>query len=52
MPLPFPETNDSSFQNTVEFLAIVLGVLLAVYLGFRHRGVELLGDSRSSLQWL
>jgi hypothetical protein len=51
MPLPFPETNDSSYQNTVEFLAIVLGVLLAVHLGFRHRGVELQGDSKSSLQW-
>jgi hypothetical protein len=51
MKLPFPETSDSSYQNTVEFLAVLLGVLLAMHMGYRHRGVELHGDSWSSLQW-
>lgn len=48
---PFKSTTDSSYQNTFEFLAVVLGLLLVHRAGLRSRAFSLHGDSISSLQW-
>ena len=51
LPAPFTTTTDSSFQNTYEYLAVVLGLLLARYCGVRHCAAVLYGDNMSSLSW-
>jgi hypothetical protein len=43
--------DDSSYQNTCEFCAIILGLLLARGLGLRGFAYHLAGDSVSSLAW-
>ena len=45
-------TTDSSYQNTYEYLAILLGLLLSKSLGIRDGVFAVLGDSRSSLAWV
>jgi hypothetical protein len=45
-------TTDSSFQNTYEYLAYLLGLLLSKSLGLRDGVFAVLGDSRSSLAWV
>ena len=52
LPSPFAATTDSSFQNTNEYLAILLGLLLTKTLGLRNCVFAVLGDSRSSLAWV
>jgi hypothetical protein len=52
LPSPFVATTDSSFQNTYEYLAILLGLLLSRSLGLRDGVFAVLGDSRSSLAWV
>ena len=52
LPSPFVATTDSSFQNTYEYLAILLGLLLTKTLGLRNCVFAVLGDSRSSLAWV
>ncbi len=52
LPSPFVATTDSSFQNTYEYLAILLGLLLTKTLGLRDCVFAVLGDSRSSLAWV
>jgi hypothetical protein len=51
LDLPFPATNDPRYQNTYEFLAVVVGIMLSMALGIRHKSIRLLGDSVSSLKW-
>lgn len=48
---PFATTNDSRYQNTYEYLAVVLGLLLVHRAGIRCCAYSLHGDSVSSLQW-
>lgn len=48
---PFPTTDESRFQNSYEFLAVVLGLLLARRLGLRSFAYDLYGDNTSSLHW-
>jgi hypothetical protein len=48
LPSPFIATTDSSFQNTYEYLAILLGLLLSKTLGLRDCVFAVLGGSRSS----
>jgi hypothetical protein len=52
LPSPFVATTDSSFQNTYEYLTILLGLLLWKTLGLRDCVFAVLGDSRSSLAWV
>jgi len=52
LPSPFVATTDSSFQNTYEYLAILLRLLLSRSLGLRDGVFAVLGDSRSSLAWV
>jgi hypothetical protein len=49
--LSFPATSEARYQNTLEFLAVVLGVLICIHLRISHRACELFGDSVSSLRW-
>jgi hypothetical protein len=51
LPLPFPLTSEAKKQNTFEYGAVVLGLLVCHILGLRHRSCELHGDSISSLTW-
>lgn len=48
---PFATTSDSSFQNTYEYLAVVLGILIARHCQLRHFSAVLYGDNMSSLHW-
>ena len=48
---PFPPTTEAKFQNTFEFLAVILGLLLMRHLNLRSQAYSLHGDSVSSLTW-
>lgn len=43
---------DSSYQNSLETIGGVLGILLAGLLGAKHATVHLRGDSKVALAWL
>jgi len=43
---------DSSFQNTAEYIGMVLGVLALVKTGVRNTDVLIRGDSTSALSWV
>ena len=49
--LPFAVKSDSPKQNMCEFLAVLLGLILAASLGIRDASYVLYGDSVSSLAW-
>jgi hypothetical protein len=51
MSLPFEVTNESKRQNTMEFIAVVLGLLLAWRTLLHSFTYNLHGDSISSLAW-
>jgi hypothetical protein len=44
--------NDSRFQNSMEFIAAVMGLACLGWLGYLDRNVEILGDNKASLSWL
>jgi len=44
--------NDSRFQNSMEFIASVMGLACLGWLGYLDRNVEILGDNKASLSWL
>lgn len=48
---PYTLAGDSSFQNTMEFLAIALSMCIIRAFGHRDVGINLIGDSKSSLSW-
>lgn len=48
---PFPPTNEARKQNTFEFIAVIVGLLLSKLLQLRDFAYELHGDSVSSLTW-
>ena len=52
LDLPFPVSNDSSRQNTCEYMAVLLGLTLAAELGRSNFTFALYGDSVSSLAWV
>ena len=51
LDIPFNVTNESKRQNTMEFLAVILGLLLAWRSNVLHFHYQLHGDSISSLAW-
>ena len=51
LQLPFSVDNDSSNQNTMEFVAVVLGLLLAWRTSLTAFYYDLHGDNMSSLAW-
>jgi hypothetical protein len=51
LPLPFAVSGDSSRQNTCEYLAVLLGLLLLAVLQRRNFSYALYGDSITSLVW-
>ena len=48
---PFDCEKKSDFQNTCEFIAVLLGVLALAQLGVRNSSLRLCGDSQTSLTW-
>jgi hypothetical protein len=48
---PFELGEDSSFQNTAEFLSLVVAFVLLVRIGLAGAPVEIRGDSVSALSW-
>ena len=44
--------NDSCYQNSMEFIACVMGVACLCWLGFSHESVAILGDNVASLSWM
>lgn len=48
---PFAPTVESRKQNTYEYLAVLIGILMAKHLKLRSFTYRLLGDSVSSLKW-
>lgn len=51
LDIPFAVTTESKRQNTMEFLAVILGLLLAWRSNIRSFHYHLHGDSISSLAW-
>ena len=51
LQLPFNVTNESKRQNTMEFVAVIFGLLLAWRKKLQHFHYTLHGDSTSSLAW-
>jgi hypothetical protein len=51
-PLPFQFTDDSSYQNSHEFLCIVVGLFLARSMGLKGFQFSVLGDSMTTLSWV
>mgnify|MGYP000025132167 CR=1 FL=1 len=49
--LPFELEEDSSYQNTVEFISVVLAMACLASLGVSNASVKLRGDNVSSLKW-
>jgi hypothetical protein len=49
---PYPATTDSSYQNVYEYLAVLLGLLLAKRAGLASFNYDLVGDSVASLSWV
>jgi hypothetical protein len=51
LSVPFTFGSDSSFQNTMEFLAVLLSIVQLARLGQARTSVILIGDSRVALRW-
>ena len=51
LQLPFNVTNESKRQNTMEFVAVIFGLLLAWRKKLQNFHYTLHGDSTSSLAW-
>ena len=51
-PLPFLFTDDASFQNTHEFLCVIVGLFLARGLGLKGFEFSVIGDSMTTLSWV
>ena len=51
LELPFQVTNESKRQNTMEFVAVIFGLLLAWKLQLKDFSYTLHGDNMSSLAW-
>jgi hypothetical protein len=49
--LPYLLGGDSSYQNTVEFIAIVVSLLVVASLGLLNESVLIQGDSTTALSW-
>ena len=49
--LPYDLRGDSSYQNAVEFISIVVGLCLTVSLGLGCGGMLVQGDSTTGLTW-
>ena len=49
--LPFDLGDDSGYQNTVEFMAVVVGMAGLAAIGVQHAGVCIIGDNTTSLAW-
>jgi ribonuclease HI len=47
----YPNSEDSSYQNTMEFTAVTLALVMLVQRGKAHRCIDLVGDSVASLKW-
>ena len=48
---PYELNKDSGFQNTMEFVAILLAMYRVKRLGFLNTRVHIIGDNTSSLHW-
>jgi hypothetical protein len=43
--------SDASYQNTAEFIAMIMGVLGLLQMGIRDVAIEVRGDSETALSW-
>ena len=48
---PYMLNGDSSYQNSMEFIAVVCAMLLCVRVGISQVGVSLQGDNMTALSW-
>ena len=44
--------NDSRYQNAMEFIGILMGLVTLRWMGVSHAVVDVLGDNTSSLSWI
>ena len=49
---PFLLQQDASYQNAMEFIAIVIAMSILIQLGARNSTVSVRGDNKSSLAWV
>ena len=50
LALPFDLQQQSGYQNAAEFIAVLLGVMSLIRLGYHNCGIHLVGDNISSLK--
>jgi hypothetical protein len=48
---PFDLGQQSRYQNAAEFIAVLVGLMSLIRLGYRGCGIYLVGDNISSLKW-
>ena len=48
---PYALNQDSGFQNSMEFIALVATIFLCVHLGYRDTGIRLESDNTTSISW-
>lgn len=51
IPFPFNLDQDSSYQNSAEFIALTMSFACLLGMGIRGKSVKLIGDSIASLTW-
>lgn len=51
LPTPLLFGNDSKYQNTAEFIAVVFAIACLSERGIQHTGLALRGDSSTALAW-
>lgn len=49
--LPF-DASDPRYQNTREFMGVIIGLLMLAKLGYRNEYIHWIGDNVSSLSWV
>jgi len=49
---PYMLNGDATYQNSMEFIALMCGILCLIVHGAKHISVKIIGDSTSTLQWV
>jgi hypothetical protein len=48
---PYNLNQQSGYQNASEFIAVLMGLMSAIRIGYKNIGIHLVGDNMSSLKW-
>ena len=48
---PYLLNGDSSYQNSMEFIAVLCAIILCVRINITHAGISIEGDNKTALSW-